>query len=318
MDIVEARRFCVGCLLDPQKTLGARLAARAPVPDPAIGEIIPDVVGVGTGIAPNGTPSLHVLLRQANLATPAAVASLSRRTGQRIEALVVGPFSIRPPAPALPHRVRRRPAPGGISIGHFRITAGTLGGLVQDASGQVYILSNNHVLANTNRAVAGEHILQPGLSDKGKPADAIATLSRFVALNPAPAVNYVDAAIAKPLDRSDVDPDILGLGRTNGVLNGQLQTKVRKSGRTTEVTDGVIRFISSQASVDYGSVVYYFEDQIVVESGRSPFSDGGDSGSLVLSESNAVIGLLFAGNDRFTLVNPIETVLRALGVSHVL
>ena len=48
---------------------------------------------------------------------------------------------------------RYRPAPGGVSLGHYQITAGTLGCLVKDKkSGKVFILSNNHVLANSNQA----------------------------------------------------------------------------------------------------------------------------------------------------------------------
>src|SRR4030067_2386517 len=56
---------------------------------------------------------------------------------------------------------RWRPAPGGVSIGHFRITAGTFGCVVRDrASGSRLILSNNHVLANSNDASPGDAILQ--------------------------------------------------------------------------------------------------------------------------------------------------------------
>ncbi|MGH9194840.1 MAG: hypothetical protein ACRD1T_03765, partial [Acidimicrobiia bacterium] len=44
---------------------------------------------------------------------------------------------------------RYRPAPGGVSIGHRNVTAGTLGCLVQK-NNQTFILSNNHVLANSN------------------------------------------------------------------------------------------------------------------------------------------------------------------------
>ena len=47
---------------------------------------------------------------------------------------------------------RQRPAPLGSSVGHFAITAGTIGARVRDPSGNVYILSNNHVLANSNGA----------------------------------------------------------------------------------------------------------------------------------------------------------------------
>lgn len=66
---------------------------------------------------------------------------------------------------------RRRPAQPGISIGHYKITAGTFGAVVKDAeSGEALILSNNHILANaTNgkdgRAEIGDPILQPGGCD---------------------------------------------------------------------------------------------------------------------------------------------------------
>jgi len=67
-----------------------------------------------------------------------------------------------------------RPAPGGWSVGHFAITAGTIGTGVYDIlpGGSVhpprpglgmplpfYILSNNHVLANSNGANIGDPIL---------------------------------------------------------------------------------------------------------------------------------------------------------------
>jgi hypothetical protein len=61
---------------------------------------------------------------------------------------------------------RFRPAPGGVSIGHREITAGTLGCWVH-RSGQWMMLSNNHVLANSNDAEIGDPILQPGPFDSG-------------------------------------------------------------------------------------------------------------------------------------------------------
>src|SRR5213592_4334064 len=75
---------------------------------------------------------------------------------------------------------RFRPAPGGVSIGHRAITAGTLGCLVR-RQGQVFVLSNNHVLANSNDAQRGDAILQPGPHDGGRfPDDQIAELEDFV------------------------------------------------------------------------------------------------------------------------------------------
>ena len=79
-------------------------------------------------------------------------------------------------------RDRFRPqVPAGVSIGHYQVTAGTIGALVYDRStGEPLILSNNHVLANSNRAQIGDAILQPGTTDHGqRPDDVVAKLHRF-------------------------------------------------------------------------------------------------------------------------------------------
>lgn len=74
-----------------------------------------------------------------------------------------------------------RPAPGGVSVGHYAITAGTLGCWVFNAAGQPVLLSNNHVLANSNNASVGDDITQPGPYDGGfAPAYTIAHLEDFV------------------------------------------------------------------------------------------------------------------------------------------
>ncbi len=66
-------------------------------------------------------------------------------------------------------------------IGTLYCCAGTLGALVQDSSGNLYILSNNHVLAKTNAGQFGDPIIQPGLIDRGcafYPDDAVAAHPR--------------------------------------------------------------------------------------------------------------------------------------------
>ncbi|MBN2013263.1 hypothetical protein JW960_28290 [candidate division KSB1 bacterium] len=80
---------------------------------------------------------------------------------------------------------RWRPAPPGVSVGHYLITAGTLGAIVKDAStGEQLILSNNHVMANSNDAFKGDDILQPGAVDGGRrPDDVIAKLERFIRID---------------------------------------------------------------------------------------------------------------------------------------
>lgn len=79
-------------------------------------------------------------------------------------------------------RDRFRPnIPAGVSIGHYKVTAGTLGAIVFDReTGEPLILSNNHVLANSNEGEIGDAILQPGPTDHGaRPDDVVAKLHRF-------------------------------------------------------------------------------------------------------------------------------------------
>ena len=75
---------------------------------------------------------------------------------------------------------RFRPSPGGVSLGHIDITAGTLGCWVK-RNGETFLLSNNHVIANSNAAAIGDPLIQPGPFDGGNhPQDQIATLEDFV------------------------------------------------------------------------------------------------------------------------------------------
>lgn len=79
-------------------------------------------------------------------------------------------------------RDRYRPnIPAGVSIGHYMVSAGTLGGIVFDRhTGEPLLLSNNHVLANSNEGEIGDAILQPGPTDHGlRPDDVVAKLHRF-------------------------------------------------------------------------------------------------------------------------------------------
>lgn len=79
---------------------------------------------------------------------------------------------------------RQRPCPPGHSIGHVSISAGTLGAWVKDVDGKQVILSNNHVLADSNGGSPGDKIIQPGKADGGYSGDDwFARLGKFVAIN---------------------------------------------------------------------------------------------------------------------------------------
>lgn len=208
------------------------------------------------------------------------------------------------------YTARERPALGGVSIGHLNVTAGTLGGLVcgpacEEQENKIMILSNNHVLAATNTGVKGDHIVQPGVADGGKCHDAcIGELERFVPIDfSSGAVNYVDCAVALPYSSSDVSFEIHDIGYPNLTETYQLTTtdvanatKVQKTGRTTEHTVGYVSAVDWKGSVLYDWTPAYFERQIVVESlDGTKVSEGGDSGSWVLTMDNKLCGLLFAG-----------------------
>ncbi len=205
-----------------------------------------------------------------------------------------------------------RPVKCGVSVGHVHITAGTLGCLVKKtgpSTGDHYILSNNHVLANSNAASIGDDILEPGPADGG--TSRIAELTDFEVMDFAGNANTMDAAIAKVDQVGDVFPEIETIGRvTNPPMAAALYQSVRKHGRTTRHTVGVIMDLSADIWVRYGGNRAWFEDQIGIIGAGGNFSAGGDSGSLIVDGvTKRPVALLFAGGSSTTFGNPIEPVL---------
>jgi hypothetical protein len=230
---------------------------------------------------------------------------------------------------------------------------GTLGALVEDSKKDQYILSNNHVLAESDQGRPGDTIDQPGmiddgcipLSHAGSTLRPVGTLKYIVPL--ATAQTNVDAALASvapgsvnpdgsilqfatpvhPASSSDMlgaAPPMGGSGEALSAsnLNG---LKLAKSGRTTGLTCSTIAAVDLSVKVDYfkdcaETQPYYtktFTGQIGIAGDR--FSDSGDSGALVVDASNAEpVGLFFAGGTDgnghgLSIANPIGDVLRELG-----
>jgi hypothetical protein len=220
----------------------------------------------------------------------------------------------------------RRPVPIGVSTGHPAVTAGTIGCRVKDRAGKLFLLSNNHVLANENLASIGDKAIQPGTFDGGVVSrDTIGTLRRFVRIdfcNPFPPFcppNLIDAAIARS------SADLLGKATpSNGygtpestIVSASLGQRVMKYGRTTGQTRGRVSSLNATVDVRYDVGIARFVNQIIITG--SGFSAGGDSGSLIVvargSNARRAIGLLFAGSSSVTVANPIGTVLNRLKVS---
>jgi hypothetical protein len=216
------------------------------------------------------------------------------------------------------------PCACGDSVGHKSITAGTIGAVVRKKSGDTtkrYILSNNHVLANSNACAMGDEILQPGPADGGTlQASLLARLDAWHAIDFAGGPNDIDAAIGEINTPANVQTTINTIGQIAAPnMNASLYQSVRKSGRTTGHTVGVILDVAATIKVSYGNNVAVFRDQLAVSGvGGNVFSAGGDSGSLVVDAvSKRPVGLLFAGGGGTTFVNPIDDVLTTLSIDIV-
>ena len=206
-----------------------------------------------------------------------------------------------------------RPCPGGVSIGHKAVSAGTLCSRVVDkTTGKRLILSNNHVLANTNAALRGDEILQPGYADGGRvETDTIAYLERFVTIS-SNVDNLVDCAVAVPAKDGDLADEVLDLGVITDIEEAKVGMAIAKSGRTTCYKEDTIADINATLQVCYDELctkVFTFRDQIVTS---GPLAEGGDSGSCVINKATKkAVGLLFAGShDDYG--NPIYAVLNKM------
>ncbi|MBC8098888.1 MAG: hypothetical protein H7Y11_05560 [Armatimonadetes bacterium] len=372
-------------VLQAQSTAEAQFLAKQHVVGVAIGYKISD--GVMTDEL-----AVMVLVPEKVATAQLASSDLIPRTVEGIRTDVIEVGDLRALA-SMPQNAKSRfrpTIPAGVSAGHYRVTAGTIGAVVRDrATGDRLLLSNNHVFANNNDSAAGDSILQPGTLDGGvHPADMVARLERYIPLRfvedsqpgkPAPiptpdpnapgcniiglfvaitnaiagltgssqriqvssaaaasassvsAVvgtghsitvaqaltpdNALDAALARPLNPAMFEDVIRGIGQINGTQAPTLGMTVRKSGRTTELTQGIITSLNATINITYDTVngprTARFTGQTLAQS----ISQGGDSGSLIVDAAqNRAVGLLFAGSPVATVFTPIDVVLAALNI----
>jgi hypothetical protein len=222
--------------------------------------------------------------------------------------------------------------------------SGTLGALVQDQASNLYMLSNNHVLAESDQAKVGDTVIQPGLVDTGCTQLAagvtgirsIGTLQYWVPLIDNSA--NVDAALAATTSANvDTTGSIIALGASGGGTNpiaaaapvagtGEVLTSanvnnihVAKSGRTTGLTCTTVDAIASTVKVSYykdaAETQFYVSKTYTNQIGMpgNYFSDAGDSGSLVVDTANAQpVGLFYAGSTG-TATQPGESFAQPIG-----
>jgi hypothetical protein len=247
---------------------------------------------------------------------------------------------------------RSRPAFPGMSIGHYRSTAGTFGAVVKDRrTGKLLILSNNHVLANLEggngaRARIGDEILQPGPYDGGRsPGDVIGHLYRFAALRTDSAeptckvarslaatanrlLQFIFPSYELRLFRKQTGANLVDAALALPLEEGWIRKEILEVGAPTGVAEAKVgqrvRKSGRSSGVTWGEIVAVDASLNMGEEGEARFEDQliatnmsqpGDSGSLVLDEHNRAVGLLFAGSAKATVINRIENVLRVLDIS---
>ncbi len=325
MDIEEARSIKHTVVAQTAATLHEDAAAYAAGPFGMAVEEGPPIVreweGVAVGLSQRASGDVRLALRATSevVLTAGPIAELLDRRGSEVDVELTGeviPF-------VLPYEGPVDPLQAGYSVGHVKITAGTLGAFVQTAGGgAVHLLSNNHVLAAVNAAEIGDVIVAPGPADGGLNARRIATLTAFETMHAASA-NLIDGAVAQldaPVQITLTTPEGLTPGGALGIDDIDDGLAVTKVGRTTGVTRGRVTAVELDGvRVNYGRPgVFSFDNQIEIKTDDgTPFSRPGDSGSLIVTDDDEhlAVGLLFAGGDTHTFANPIETVLDILDVS---
>jgi len=237
-----------------------------------------------------------------------------------------------------------RPFPGGVSAGHFNISAGSTGPVVRKNRIR-HSLSNSHVYADSGKAQIYDPIYQPGPHDGGTSDNLAMQLAAFAPINfmddestcpfarflawatnglaralhrysrfttYSSMLNKVDCAIAKPIRDEELSDEILEIGIPTGFSLEELHKgdTLKKSGRSSGLSQAVVIDPNGMANVWYDDKIAAFEDQIIADVMAEP----GDSGSAVLNSINQVVGVLFAGSDTLTIINKISNVIEALGL----
>lgn len=241
-----------------------------------------------------------------------------------------------PPAPCLHRNTFGWPVPGGISAGNnIGLGAGTVGFMVCDTSAfdnlvLGYITSNHVAAMDTiqcpdggplNGAPAGTIQLQPCCADTSPYCSGvqIGTLARVVRMDLAGS-NTVDAAFVADGGSSILDgrsENIIDIGWLPRIPRGQsqlvLDETVRKSGRTTGLTQGQVQTASTLIQYAYsfciGGGTASFPNIILVT--PASFAALGDSGAPVVDYLNRPVGIVDGADitANVVAVSPISQIL---------
>lgn len=262
------------------------------------------------------------------------------------QAAIAAAAPVAMPQAILAQRERIRPIVGGVTISPLNANfVGTLGCFLLRPNvdtEEIFVLSNNHVLANVDRLPQGTRIVQPGPEVPPfltNPNDAFASLHTTIPLqfptgSTQPVFNRFDAAIANVTDGQIIQRGsmfgMLRAGQPNPnnapiydpsrVVSPEPDMRVMKMGRTTGFTRGRITATNVQGvEVNYGTqqfprIAVFRGVTVIVGDGGNPFSLPGDSGSVILEEATGhPVALLFAGDGVKTMACDLGALCQQLG-----
>lgn len=246
------------------------------------------------------------------------------------------------------------PAQPGVSIGHYKISAGTFGAVVKDKkTGEPLILSNNHVLANgsngrDNKAKIGDPILLPGPHDGGTlDNNIIGRLYRFQPVQKVytqsschkaaafqlwanAMVSLIAPAYKVSLLRQSESDNTIDAALAKPVKPDRLSSSILELGEVNGVAEaevGMEVIKSGRTTGVTNGTIKALHATVQVDMGdgeeavftdqiiATPMSQGGDSGSLVVDKQRRAVGLLFAGSDKTTVFNSIQNVMEKLDIT---
>lgn len=220
-------------------------------------------------------------------------------------------------------------------------SAGTMGALVQK-NGKLYGLTNNHVSGGCSHSPPGLPILAPGVLDVapgGITPFTVGFHDSVLSMVPGDGGNVhiaqnSDAALFLVANTGAVSSYQGNVFDTPSTVLEPLEGMiVEKVGRTTGHTIGKIvgrelvplRVSASAPNYSYKAVVL-MPSAFIVHGDNTSFSEGGDSGSIVVTRqidgTLATVGILFAGGQdskapggKKTYILPIGPILLRLGVT---
>ncbi len=185
------------------------------------------------------------------------------------------------------------------------------------------LLSNFDVMCHTDGLhKVGDEIVQPGVGSGGaSPRDVVGTLQRFQL------TDGVDAAVGDLKNPGDPcaikDVGVIVRKRILDHFDVINETPVLKRGAATQVTFGTISSIDATFTARQWGLRRLRrsgvppEISIKVDTSKSAiFADHGDSGSVLVTEANQIVGLVFVKDSvgGGAQANPIIEVMNTLGI----